>query len=60
VTKPSLTGRDAPAKTSVAHRFLTVLRDAGVLKTVKTARGKQAAVLAFPALVNIVEGRKVF
>jgi len=39
---------------------LTVLRDAGVLKTVKTASGKQAAVLAFPALVNIVEGRKVF
>ena len=52
--------RSSKIPTPTAHRFLTVLRDAGVLKTVKTARGKLAAVLAFPALVNIVEGRKVF
>ena len=52
--------RSSKIPTPTAHRFLTVLRDAGVLKTVKTSRGKLAAVLAFPALVNIVEGRKVF
>jgi Fic family protein len=52
--------KSAKIPTSTAHRFLTVLRHAAVLKTVKPARGAQAAVLAFPALVNIVEGRKVF
>ena len=52
--------QSAKIPTPTAHRFLTVLRDAAVLKTVKPARGTQAAVFAFPALVNIVEGRKVF
>ncbi|NDD82608.1 MAG: Fic family protein [Verrucomicrobia bacterium] len=52
--------KSAKIPTPTAHRFLAVLREAAVLKTVKPARGTQAAVFAFPALVNIVEGRKVF
>ena len=63
-TKPVFQSSDfvksAKIPTPTAHRFLAVLREAAVLKTVKPARGTQAAVFAFPALVNIVEGRKVF
>jgi len=43
-----------------ARRFLGVLRENGVLKVVIPARGRKAAVLAFPALLNIAEGRDVF
>jgi len=41
-----------------AHRFLGVLRDAGVLKMIHPAKGRKSAVYAFPALLNIVNGRK--
>lgn len=47
-----------PAPT--ARRFLAVLRDADVLSTLVPARGRRSAVMAFPALLNIVEGRQVF
>ncbi len=47
-----------PAPT--ARRFLNVLQGGGVLKTLSTSRGRRAAVLAFPDLLNIVEGRTVF
>lgn len=43
-----------PAAT--ARRFLSVLRDGGVLKPLYAGRGRRAAVLAFPALLNIAEG----
>lgn len=46
-----------PAPT--ARRFLSVLRDGGVLDTLEAGRGRRAAVLGFPALVNIAEGRQV-
>ena len=46
-----------PAPT--ARRFLAVLREGDVLKSVTEGRGRRAAVLAFPALLNIAEGRKV-
>ncbi len=42
-----------------ARRFLSVLRDGGVLKPVVAGRGRRAAVLAFPALLNIAEGREI-
>lgn len=47
-----------PAPT--ARRFLVVLRDAGVLKQLAVARGRRAATLCFPALLNIAEGREAF
>jgi len=52
--------RDSKIPRPTAHRFLSVLRDAKVLKELKPARGQQTAVFAFPELVNIVEGKKVF
>lgn len=43
-----------------ARRFLSVLQNGGVLKTLSAGRGRRAAVLVFPDLLNIVEGRVVF
>ena len=47
-----------PAPT--ARRFLSVLREGGVLQILVAGRGRRAAVLAFPSLLNIAEGREVF
>lgn len=46
-----------PAAT--ARRFLSVLREGRVLKSMSAGRGSRAAILAFPALLNIAEGREV-
>ena len=43
-----------------ARRVLGVLRKQGVLIDLRPGRGRRAAVLAFPALLNIVEGGDVF
>lgn len=43
-----------------ARRFLGVLADGEVLRTLRAGRGRRASVLAFPALLNIVEGATVF
>ena len=45
---------------STARRFLRVLRDGDVIRDVVPASGRRAAVLAFPALLNIAEGREMF
>jgi len=42
-----------------AKRFLGVLQDGEVLRTLAEGSGRRAAVLAFPALLNIAEGREV-
>lgn len=47
-----------PAPT--ARRFLRVLQEGEVLHVVASGSGRRAAVLAFPALLNIAEGREVF
>ncbi len=47
-----------PAPT--ARRFLGVLRKGEVLEPLAAGRGRRAAVLAFPALLNIAEGTEVF
>ncbi len=47
-----------PAPT--ARRFLGVLRDEGVIRDIRPGRGRRGAILAFPALLDIVEGREVF
>jgi Fic family protein len=46
-----------PAPT--ARRFLGVLKDGEILRVLSAGRGRRAAVLAFPALLNIAEGREV-
>jgi len=43
-----------------ARRFLGVLRKEGVIKEISPGRGRRPAILAFPDLLNIAEGRKVF
>lgn len=47
-----------PAPT--ARRILNILRQDGILKTLAGGRGRRPAVLAFPKLLNIVEGGEVF
>lgn len=47
-----------PAPT--AKRFLGVLKRHDVIKELVPASGRRSAVLAFPALLNIAEGREVF
>lgn len=46
-----------PAAT--ARRFLRVLREEQMLRDLVAGSGRRAAVLAFPALLNIAEGREV-
>ena len=54
---------DAGILAPTARRFLGVLRKEKVLKDLRAGKGGRAAVLAFPALLNIAyniaEGRKV-
>lgn len=52
-----LEGSLIPRQTAL--RFLAVLREAGVLRTVREGAGRRAAILAFPDLLNIAEGRAV-
>ncbi len=49
---------DIPAPT--AKRILREIRDNGLLRELKPASGRRAAVLAFPELLNICEGRQAF
>lgn len=44
----------------MARRILTALREARILKTLFEGRGRRAAVLKFPELLNIEEGREIF
>ncbi|HRI92078.1 MAG TPA: Fic/DOC family N-terminal domain-containing protein [Accumulibacter sp.] len=43
-----------------ALRIIQLLRDEGVLMTVRENAGRRAAIYAFRALLNIAEGREVF
>ena len=43
-----------------ARRILKVFRQDGILKVLSEGSGRRPAVLAFPKLLNIVEGRMVF
>lgn len=43
-----------------AKRMLSLLRREGVLRELMAARGRRAAVLGFPELLNIAEGHTVF
>ena len=49
---------DIPKPT--ARRILRLVRDSGLLSELRAASGRRPAVLTFPELVNICEGRDVF
>jgi Fic family protein len=42
-----------------ALRFLALLRDAGILRTLREGAGRRAAIYAFSTLLNIAEGRRL-
>jgi Fic family protein len=50
-------GSGIPRQTAL--RFLGVLRDAGLLRTVREGAGRRPGVFAFSTLLNIAEGREV-
>jgi Fic family protein len=43
-----------------AKRILFALRKVGILRVLMQARGRRAAILCFPMLLNIAEGREAF
>ena len=49
---------DIPEPT--ARRILRLVRDSGLLRELRASRGRRPAVLAFPELLNICEGRDAF
>ncbi len=50
-------GSQIPKPTAL--RFLSVLRESGILRTLRDSAGRRGAIYAFPALLNIAEGRAV-
>jgi len=42
-----------------AHVLVRQLEEAGILKTIREGAGRRAAILAFPELLNLAEGRQV-
>lgn len=49
---------DIPRPTAI--RILREVRDQGLLKEIRPASGRRSAILAFPALLNIAEGKAAF
>ena len=45
---------------ATARLFLSQLSDGGVIRTLNEASGRRAAVMCFPELLNIAEGKKAF
>lgn len=43
-----------------ANRILTLLRDEGLLHTIREGKGRRAGIFVFRELLNIAEGREVF
>ena len=46
--------------TPTAKRILSVLRDNGILKTLREPRGRRSAIYAFKELINTTEGSDMF
>lgn len=51
-------GSGIPAPT--ARRVIRVLREQGLLRVMREGSGRRPAILAFPRLMNLAEGREVF
>ncbi|MGO4917801.1 Fic family protein [Pseudogemmobacter sp. W21_MBD1_M6] len=58
VASDFVTQADIPEPT--AKRILRLVRDNGLLREIKPSSGRRPAVLAFPDLLNICEGRAAF
>lgn len=62
--QPVFNSSDFIAKSEIpeatSRRILRQLTKAGVLKVLRESSGQQAAIYAFPELINIAEGRRVF
>ena len=60
--RPVFSGSDFAAATGIstrtARRILNVLREGGVLRVALPGRGRRTAILAFPNLLNLAEGRE--
>lgn len=50
--------KEIPAPT--AKRIITLLRDNGMLITIREGSGRRASIYAFKELINVAEGKKVF
>ena len=57
-TSDFIKSADIPRPT--ATRILREARDQGLLKEIRPASGRRAAILALPALLNIAEGKAAF
>lgn len=51
--------REAQIPKPSAQRILNVLRNSGMLHTLRPGRGRRTGIFAFPELLNITEGRRV-
>ena len=52
--------RNSDIPSATASRILRTLRESGMLRTLREPSGRRAAILAFPDLLNVAEGREVF
>ncbi|HEY4846328.1 MAG TPA: hypothetical protein VIH87_00675 [Methylocella sp.] len=57
-TSDFIESADIPRPT--ANRILREVRDQGLLREIRRASGRRAAILAFPALLNTAEGKAAF
>ena len=57
-TRIKISGDRAPSRQAVSH-LLRVLREDGVLKTVRDGRGRRPQVLVLASLINLCEGTDV-
>jgi Fic family protein len=58
--RPIFKTSDADIPRLTATRILREVRDQGLLKEIRPASGRRAAILAFPALLNIAEVKAAF
>jgi Fe2+ or Zn2+ uptake regulation protein len=42
-----------------AHRILSLLEEKGILKVLEPGSGRRSAVLVFPRLLSIAEGKEI-
>lgn len=52
--------KNAGIPPATARLFLNQLSEGGLIRTLNEARGRRAAVMCFPELLNIAEGKKAF
>lgn len=56
----ALMGKKGLPTKPVIMSILSKLKSAGILKTIRKGSGRRPQVFAFPALINLCEGKKVF